>query len=183
MHLRREVVREALALAARDLRAISRGGEVAHHDRRAGSTGNTFRRREGAADDRELDGLSLEVLDSDESLSRTPVDELDAEDLALRERGADSDLQSWGLGRLIEDSFGIDLVETRQWGLTVVRRGRLMLTWANAGQMEANKSARALNRRETMLAMRDEVNCARLEVWGVEFGDGELQAGVSEAPN
>lgn len=97
MQLRSEAVWDRLRLARRNLQTNSCCGQVAHNLRRVGSTGNSNRRDKRAADDGDSDRLRLLVGDLEDCARGMAIDQLDAEDLGLREGGADVDVQ---LGRL-----------------------------------------------------------------------------------
>lgn len=98
VHLSREGVGQRLALASGDRNAIALGGEVAQNDgdlRRAGDIDGSG---EGTADNQDLDGLGLLVVNIEDGAGGVAVDELHAEDLGLRERSGDVDID---VGRLL----------------------------------------------------------------------------------
>jgi hypothetical protein len=97
VHLGRERVGEGLLLAGGDADAVLLRGEVLEHLGLVGLGG------ERAADDQDLDGLGLLVVDIEDGAGRVAVDELHAEDLCLREGGGDVDVEVGSL--LLEGVF------------------------------------------------------------------------------
>lgn len=93
VHLGAEAVVDSLRLAGGDLNRVALGSQVAQHlglvaaieDQRPANNGHA-------------DGLGLLVGDVEHSLGSMAVDELDTEDLGLREFGLDRDLQVGRLG-------------------------------------------------------------------------------------
>ena len=92
VHLSRERVGESLVLAGGDGDAIALGGQVAQDGRDLRRAGDIDGSGEGAADDQDLDGLGFLVVDVEDGAGGVAVDELDAEDLCLREGGLDVDV-------------------------------------------------------------------------------------------
>lgn len=98
VHLSREGVGQRLALSSGDGDAIALGGEVAQNDgdlRRAGDIDGSG---EGTADNQDLDGLGLLVVNIEDGAGGVAVDKLHTEDLGLRERSGDVDID---VGRLL----------------------------------------------------------------------------------
>jgi hypothetical protein len=91
VHLGRERVGESLLLARGNADAVFLRGEVLEDCGLVGLGG------ERAADNHDLDGLGLLVVDIEDGASRVAVDELDAEDLCIREGGGDVDVDVGGL--------------------------------------------------------------------------------------
>jgi hypothetical protein len=87
VHLGREGVGEGLLLAGGDADAVFLGGEVLEDLGLVGLGG------ERAADDQDLDGLGLLVVDIEDGAGGVAVDELDAKDLCLGEGGGDVDVE------------------------------------------------------------------------------------------
>jgi hypothetical protein len=102
VHLGREAVRQRLLLAAGDRQSVALAGEVAQDLRLVASILD-----QRAADEVDGDGLGLLVGDGQTSLGRMAVDQLDAEDLRLREAGRDGHLQIGRLGLVVDDSVDI----------------------------------------------------------------------------
>lgn len=98
VHLGREGVGEALALAGGDGDAVALRGQVAQDDGHLGRAGHVDGRRQRAAHDQHLHRLGLLVVHVEHRARRVPVDQLHAEDLGLREGGRDVDVQ---VGRLL----------------------------------------------------------------------------------
>jgi hypothetical protein len=98
VHLSRERVGESLVLAGRDGDAIALGGQVAQNGRDLGRAGDIDGSGEGATNDQNLDGLGFLVVDVEDGAGGVAVDELDAEDLCLREGGLNVDVD---VGRLL----------------------------------------------------------------------------------
>lgn len=99
LEVRREGVAQALLLAGRDRDVIARRRQVLDDARRPG---RRIGRPERAADEGHRHGRGLVVLDRQRALRRAPVDQLDPEDLGLRERGPDVDVQGRRFGRRID---------------------------------------------------------------------------------
>jgi hypothetical protein len=91
VHLGRERVGESLLLACRDADAVFLRGEVLEDLGLVGLGG------ERAADNHDLDGLSLLVVDIEDGAGGVAVDELDTEDLCIGEGGGDVDVDVGGL--------------------------------------------------------------------------------------
>ena len=91
VHLGRERVGEGLLLACGDAHAVLLRGEVPENLGLVGLSG------ERAADNQDLDGLGLLVVDIEDGAGGVAVDELDAEDLCVREGGGDVDVDVGGL--------------------------------------------------------------------------------------
>lgn len=87
VHLGSEAVGQRLLLAAGDLQSIALASQVAQNMSLLASILD-----QRAADDGDSDGLWLLVVDGQTSLGRVAVDQLDTEDLRLREAGRDGDL-------------------------------------------------------------------------------------------
>jgi hypothetical protein len=87
VHLGRERVGEGFLLACGDAHAVFLGGEVLEDLGLIGLGG------ERAADNQDLDGLGLLVVDIENGAGGVSVDELNAKDLCLRERGGDFDIE------------------------------------------------------------------------------------------
>jgi hypothetical protein len=112
VHFGRERVGEGLLLAGGDADAVLLRGEVLEDLGLVGLGG------ERAADDQDLDGLGLLVVDIEDGAGRVAVDELHAEDLCLREGGGDVDVEVGGL--LLEGVFdclfdALDLFDLGVW--------------------------------------------------------------------
>lgn len=104
VHLSRERVCESLALAGGDRDAIALGGEVAEDGRDLRRARDVYGSGERAANDQDLDGLGLLVVDVEDGTGGVAVHELDAEDLCLREGGGNVDIDvGRGLGRGVLD--------------------------------------------------------------------------------
>ena len=122
VHLGRERVGKGLLLACGDADAVFLGGEVLEDLGLVGLGG------ERAADDQDLDGLGLLVVDIEDGAGGVAVDELDAEDLCLREGGGDFDIEvgSLLLGRVLDllldalDLVDLGLVSVVGWSLKSV---------------------------------------------------------------
>jgi hypothetical protein len=114
VHLGREGVGEGLLLARGDADAVLLGGEVLEDLGLVGLGG------ERAADDQDLDGLGLLVVDIEDGAGGVAVDELDAEDLCLREGGGDVDVKVGCL--LLEGVFDLlfDALDLFDLGLMLV---------------------------------------------------------------
>ena len=120
VHLGRERVGESLVLAGGDGDAIALGGQVAQDGgdfRRAGDIDGSG---EGAADDQDLDGFGFLVVHVEDGAGGVAVDELDAEDLCLREGGGDVDVEVGCL--LLEGVFDLlfDALDLLDLGLMLV---------------------------------------------------------------
>jgi hypothetical protein len=98
VHLGRERVGESLVLAGGDGDAIALGGQVAQDGGDLRCARNIDGSGKRAADNQDLDGLGLLVVDIENGAGRAAVDELDAKDLCVRERGLDVDVD---VGRLL----------------------------------------------------------------------------------
>lgn len=105
VHLGRESVGQALALASWDGDAVARGGEVAQDDGWVGSAWHILRREEGTANDKDGDRLWLGVVHIEDCTGRVTIDQLDTKDLSVGEGGADVHLQ----GRRLELARVLDL--------------------------------------------------------------------------
>lgn len=118
VHLGGEGVRDGFGLAGGDLGGVAGSGQVAQDDRLRTIL------NQGAANDRDTDGLRLLVGDGEDSLSLVAIDQLDAEDLGLRERGADGDFDVGSLALLIHvlNNFGEWLAK-----MLIVVRG--LMSW------------------------------------------------------
>jgi len=79
-------------LAGGDGDAIALGGQVAQDGRDLGRAGDIDGSGERATDDQDGNGLSLLVVNVEDGTGGVAVDELDAEDLCLREGGLDVDV-------------------------------------------------------------------------------------------
>jgi hypothetical protein len=114
VHLGREGVGEGLLLAGGDADAVFLGGEVLEDLGLVGLGG------ERAADDQDLDGLGLLVVDIEDGAGGVPVDELDAKDLCLGEGGGDVDVEVGCL--LLEGVFDglFDALDLFDLGLVLV---------------------------------------------------------------
>lgn len=95
MHLGGEGVRDGFGLAGGDLGGVAGSSQVAQDVRLR----TILDQR--ASDDGDADGLRLLIGDGEHRLSLMAIDELDAEDLGLRERSADGDLEVGSLALLI----------------------------------------------------------------------------------
>lgn len=104
MHLGAEAVRDRLLLSSGDLEGVLLAGQVAQD---AGLSASII--EEGSADNGDADGRGLLVLDGEAGLGRVAVDELDAEDLGLREAGGDGYLEVGGDGVLFNLFNAFDL--------------------------------------------------------------------------
>lgn len=102
VHIGGEAVGQRLLLAAGNLQSIALAGEVAQDLRLVARILD-----QRATDDVDGDGLELLVVDGQASLGRVAVDQLDAEDLSLREAGRDGDLQAGRLGLLSDDFLDV----------------------------------------------------------------------------
>lgn len=91
VHLGRERVGESLLLACRNAHTELLCGEVPEDLGLIGLSG------ERAADNQDLNGLGFLVVDIEDGARGVAVDELHAEDLCLRERGGDVDVDVGGL--------------------------------------------------------------------------------------
>ena len=85
-------------LAGGDGDAIALGGQVAQDGRSLGRAGDIDGSGERATNDQDGDGLGFLVVDVEDGAGGVAVDELDAEDLCLREGGLDVDVD---VGRLL----------------------------------------------------------------------------------
>lgn len=94
VHLSAEAVGDGLRLARGDLDRVALGSQVAEDVRLWASILD-----ERAANDGNANWLGLVVCDVDNGLGCVPIDELDTENLRLREFGGDGDLQVGRLGR------------------------------------------------------------------------------------
>jgi hypothetical protein len=114
VHLGREGVGEGLLLAGGDADAVFLGGEVLEDLGLVGLGG------ERAADDQDLDGLGLLVVDIEDGAGGVAVDELDAKDLCLGEGGGDVDVEVGCL--LLEGVFDglFDALDLFDLGLVLV---------------------------------------------------------------
>lgn len=113
VHLGGEAVGQGLLLAAGDLQAIARAGEVTED---LSLSARLLDERTTNNGDR--DGLGLLVVNGKTGLGGVAVDQLDAKDLGLREAGGDSDLQVGRLG-ILDDFFDIlDLEKQTVSGLS-----------------------------------------------------------------
>jgi hypothetical protein len=92
VHLGCERVGESLVLAGRDGDAIALGGQVAQDGRDLRRAGDIDGSGERATDDQDLDGFGFLVVDVEDGAGGVAVDELDTEDLCLREGGLDVDI-------------------------------------------------------------------------------------------
>lgn len=92
VHLGREGVSEGLLLTGGDGDAIALGGQVAQDGGDLRRAGDIDGGGEGAADNEDLDGFGFLVVDIEDGAGGVAIDELDAEDLCLRERGGDVDI-------------------------------------------------------------------------------------------
>ena len=92
VHLGRKRVGEGLVLAGGDRDAIALGGQVAQDGRSLRRAGHIDGSGERATDDQDGDGLGFLVVDVEDGAGGVAVDELDAEDLCLREGGLDVDV-------------------------------------------------------------------------------------------
>ena len=92
VHLSRERVSESLVLAGGDGDAIALGGQVAQNGRGIRRARDIDGSGERATDDQDGDGLGFLVVDVEDGAGGVAVDELDAEDLCLREGGLDVDV-------------------------------------------------------------------------------------------
>lgn len=79
-------------LAGGDRNAIALGGQVAQNGRDLRRAGDIDGSGERATDDQNGDGLGFLVVDVEDGAGGVAVDELDAEDLCLREGGLDVDV-------------------------------------------------------------------------------------------
>ena len=104
VHLGGEAIGQRLLLAGGDLQAIALAGEVAQD---LSLVALVLDQR--AADNGDGDGLGLLVVDGQAGLGRVAVDQLDAEDLRLREAGGNGDLEIGRLGLAALNSL-FDLV-------------------------------------------------------------------------
>lgn len=96
---------ELLLLAGGDLDVVLDGRQVADDGLVGGLLGGELLGGgEGAADKGDLDGAIVAVVDLDDSLCGTAVDELDAKDVGLGEAGADIGLE---LGDIRRRGVGI----------------------------------------------------------------------------
>ena len=89
-----EAVADALACAGRDLDVVAGCRQVAED---LGTFGVAVA-PEAAADEDDVNGLGLFVLEGEEGLGGGAIYELDAEDLGGGEGGVDFDVEGWGLG-------------------------------------------------------------------------------------
>jgi hypothetical protein len=92
VHLSRERVSEGLVLASGDGDTITLGSQVAQDGGDLRRAGDIDGGREGSADDQDGDGFGFLVVDVEDGAGGVAVDELDAEDLCLREGGLDIDI-------------------------------------------------------------------------------------------
>lgn len=89
-----------LLLAGGDLEVVLDGRQVADDGLVGGLLGGKLLGGgEGATDKGDLDGAIVAVVDLDDSLCGTAVDELDAKDVGLGEAGADIGLELGDIGR------------------------------------------------------------------------------------
>lgn len=91
---------ELLLLAGGDLEVVLDGRQVADDGLVGGLLGGELLGGgEGASDKGDLDGAIVAVVDLDDGLCGTTVDELDAKDVGLGEAGADIGLKGGDIGR------------------------------------------------------------------------------------
>lgn len=97
MQLRSKTVRDALALASRNLYPIFLRRQIPNHHRRIRRTRGIQRADQRAADDLQGYGLGFMVGNVEDGAGGVAVDELDAEDFGLGEGGFDVDGEDGGL--------------------------------------------------------------------------------------
>jgi hypothetical protein len=98
LHILSKRERKLLLLASRDLNVVLNRGQVAHNTGITGAVlGKLLHGVERASDEGDIDSIGVIVVDLDDSLRRTTVDELDTEDVGFRESSLDISLER-GLG-------------------------------------------------------------------------------------
>lgn len=94
LHVLGERERKLLLLAGRDLNVVLDGGQVAHDAGVAGAVlGKLLHGVERASDEGDIDSIGILVVDLDDSLGRTTVDELDTENISFGESSLDISLE------------------------------------------------------------------------------------------
>lgn len=103
-HVERKRVRDRLGLAGLDLQAVLHGREVAHDALvGGGALGQVLGGPQGAIGKDDLDGVVLLVGDLDQSGRGSAVDQLDAQDVRVGERGPDVGIEG---GRRLDIEVG-----------------------------------------------------------------------------
>lgn len=171
VHLGREGVSQGLALASGNGDAIALGGEVAQDDGDLRRAGDIDGGGEGAADNQDLDGLWLLVVDVENGAGGVAVDELDAEDLCLREGGGDVDVNVGGLLLVGVLDLFLDCFDLEGLLVGVCWFGVVCLTYGNALRDLSDRA--------------DGVECRQSKgsefqgdhvAWQVWFGGGEVES-------
>lgn len=94
LHVLGERERKLLLLAGRDLNVVLDRGQVAHDAGVAGAVlGKLLHGVERASDEGDIDSIGILVVDLDDSLGRTTVDELDTENISFGESSLDISLE------------------------------------------------------------------------------------------
>lgn len=103
LHVLGERERKLLLLASGDLNVVLDGSQVADDASISGAVlGDLLHGVERTGNEGDRDGVGILVVDLNDSLGRTPVDELNAEDFGLGEDGLDISVEG-SLGGGIDD--------------------------------------------------------------------------------
>lgn len=99
VHVEHKRVGERLCLARLNLQAVLHHGQVAHNALVGGHiVGEVLGRPQRAVGEEELDGAIFVVGDLDEGRRGAAIDQLEAEDVGVGERGSDVGVEGGGLG-------------------------------------------------------------------------------------
>lgn len=99
VHVEHKRVRKRLCLAGLNLQAVLHDGQVAHDALVGGHVvGELLGRPQRAVGEEELDGPVLVVGDLDEGRRGAAIDQLEAEDVGVGERGSNVGVEGGGLG-------------------------------------------------------------------------------------
>lgn len=114
-HVEGKRVRDRLGLAGLDLQAVLHGREVAHDALVGGSAlGQVVGGPQSAIGKDDLDGVVLLVGDLDQSGRGSAVDQLDAQDVRIGERGPDVGIEG---GRRLDIEVGRPILEVLRLSL------------------------------------------------------------------
>lgn len=101
-HVEHKRVRERLGLARLNLQAVLHDRQVAHDALVGGDVlGEVLGRPQRAIGEEELDGAVFVVGDLDEGRRGAAIDQLEAEDVGVGERGSDVGIEGGGLDHLL----------------------------------------------------------------------------------